>query len=535
MPGEIYVGGAGLTRGYLGKPALTAERFVPNPFSSKPGSRLYRTGDGALYRHDRGLEYLGRLDEQLKIRGFRIEPGEIEAILEGNSGVHRAVVRVCADMHGVPTLAAYIVCVPGHAPNEIALRRYLQEKLPDYMIPSTFVTIDELPLTVNGKLDRAALPSPKRELHTQARPVLPRNSMELDLQRVWEDVLGKGPVSVQSNFFDLGGTSILAVTLIARLRKLLGIQLPLAILFEQPTIERLAGELRRNCNRVVWSSVVKIHPGKPTQAWFWMHPLGGTLLCYYALARHLGKDRPVYGLQSRGIEDCRAPLTSIPAMATQYIAEMRTVQPLGPYFLGGASMGGAIAYEVACQLVALGLEVGAVAILDGDTGGDGQLRELDDMDPAAVLLWRYRATDPEFAAELEKLTGDQRIDLAIQREHQRGAIPPDVDVPTARRVLNVHRINALAYDCYKAGSYPGKITLFRAADGPRSYAREIALRWQRVATVSVEQTPGTHESMAEEPYAPKLAERLGVLADSFVTQSASRTRDYTLRGQGIMA
>lgn len=534
MPGEIYVGGAGLARGYLRRPALTAERFVPNPFSRTPGERLYRTGDKAVWQCGGTLTYLGRIDQQLKIRGFRIEPGEIEGALEEHPGVRRAAVLACPDAQGAPMLAAYLVCAPGDAPDQTELRHYLQQKLPDYMVPAAFVPIEALPLTANGKLDRGALPSPQQAVPRQESRILPRNSTELALQQIWEDLLGRSPLNICSNFFDLGGTSILAVTLIARVRKLLGVQAPIAILFEHPTIEELAAQLRRNGALSASGSLVRIHSGKPGPAWFWMHPLGGALLSYYSLARHLGQDRAVYGLQARGIEDSRDPVASIPEMALEYIAEIRAVQPNGPYLLGGASMGGAIAYEAACQLVASGLEVAALAILDGDPGGACQLEALDDMDAASVLLWRYRVTDPKFAAELEKADGERRIDLAIEKERQRGSISPDVDAALARRVLNVHRINALAFDRYKAGSYRGKVTLFRAVQGLEMDRREITLGWDKLAAggVDVQLAPGTHESMAEEPYVHQLAQRLRALADSSLSGGASRTGSCELRVQG---
>jgi amino acid adenylation domain-containing protein len=242
VPGELFIGGPGVTRGYLGRPGLTAERFVPDAFSAQPGARLYRTGDRARWTAEGVIEYLGRLDFQVKVRGFRIEPGEIEAVLRRHESVADCVVMARMDA-GEPRLVAYVV---GDAQAE-ALRAHVRRSLPEYMVPSAFVSLDALPLTPNGKLDRKALPAP--ELAADAdRYVAPRTPVEEVLAGIWAEVLRLKRVGVEESFFELGGHSLLATRVVSRVREVFGVNLPLRALFEGPTVAELAGrveEIRR--------------------------------------------------------------------------------------------------------------------------------------------------------------------------------------------------------------------------------------------------------------------------------------------------
>jgi acyl carrier protein len=243
--GEIYIGGNGVARGYLNRPELTEEKFISNPFSDEPEPRLYKTGDMARYLPDGNIEFLGRLDHQVKIRGFRIELGEIEAVLNQYQAVQSSVVVAREDVSGDKRLVAYTLAVPGSAPSASELRSFLQQKLPEYMVPSVFVFLDSLPLTPNGKLDRKALPAPD-----QTRPeldetfVAPRTPVEETLASIWAGVLKVDKVGIHDNFFELGGHSLLATQLISRIRDTFKIDLPLRSLFEAPTIYGLAQRLQ---------------------------------------------------------------------------------------------------------------------------------------------------------------------------------------------------------------------------------------------------------------------------------------------------
>jgi acyl-CoA synthetase (AMP-forming)/AMP-acid ligase II/acyl carrier protein len=237
--GEIFIGGAGLALGYLGRPDLTAERFVPDPFV--PGERLYRTGDAGAYRPDGTIDCLGRLDDQVKIRGFRVEPGEVEALLRETPAVAQAAVVARPDAHGDVRLVAYVVAAPDASVDPAALRRHLARLLPEYMVPSAFVSLDTLPLTASGKVDRRSLPEPEAQAAPRAAVAdPPRTATEEALVAIWKEVLPVAEVGIRDNFFTLGGHSLLATRVTSRLQQRMGVRLPLASFFQTPTIEALA-------------------------------------------------------------------------------------------------------------------------------------------------------------------------------------------------------------------------------------------------------------------------------------------------------
>jgi amino acid adenylation domain-containing protein len=241
VPGEIYIGGDGLARGYLKRPDLTAERFLPHPFSKQPGARLYKTGDLARYLPGGDIEFLGRIDNQAKVRGFRVELGEIESVLIQHSGVREAVALAQEDQLGEKSLIAYIVPAQTPIPGTSELRNFLKEKLPEYMVPSAFVFLSALPLTRNGKLDCNALPAPEqRSPELAERYVAPRTPAEKLIAEIWAEVLKLGKIGIHDNFFDLGGHSLLATQVVSRIRNTLQIELPVRSLFEKPTIAELA-------------------------------------------------------------------------------------------------------------------------------------------------------------------------------------------------------------------------------------------------------------------------------------------------------
>jgi amino acid adenylation domain-containing protein len=361
--GELYVGGAGLARGYFQRKGLTEERFIQSPFD--PALRLYRTGDLARWRADGTLECLGRIDNQVKIRGFRIELSEIEAVLAEHSSVKQCVVVAREDVPGDKLLVAYFELEPGHESPPLAdLRVHLKMKLPEYMIPSAFVALDSLPLTPNGKIDRKALPQPGGRVDQGAEFVSPRDPLEQTLAAIWSKVLRVERVSVRDNFFEVGGHSLAAVSLLSEVRKLTGKDLPLATLFQAPTVETLAGLIRDEDWTPSWSSLVPIQPLGSKTPLFLVHGAEGNVLLYRSLTQYLGPDQPVYGLQSKGLNGSANFHETIPEMAAEYLKEIMTVQPRGPYFLGGYCMGGTIAFEMAQQLAKMGEKVEAVVLLD---------------------------------------------------------------------------------------------------------------------------------------------------------------------------
>jgi amino acid adenylation domain-containing protein len=355
IPGELYIGGSGVARGYRNNPQLTSERFIASPFQEK--GRLYRTGDQVKWLPDGRLEFIGRIDFQVKIRGFRIEPGEVEIVLGLSPNVSQAVVTVRED-DGERRLVAYVTLKAAGSFDANEMRRWLRDRLPDYMIPSVIVPLESFPLTDNGKIDRRNLPPP-----SEARTIMPaettppRDALELQLAALWKQVLGKDAIGVRDNFFDLGGHSLLALRIFSAIERVFRKRLPLALLFQAPTIERLAEVLRDEGCSVPWRSLVAIQAHGGRRPFFVVPGVGGNVLVFARLSKLLGEDLPFYGLQAHGLDGKARPFTRIADMARHYIDEIRTVQPRGPYRIGGTCTGGLVAYEMAQQLTAGGEDV----------------------------------------------------------------------------------------------------------------------------------------------------------------------------------
>ncbi len=357
VSGELYIGGHGLARGYRGRPELTTDRFIPHPFSPEPFARLYRTGDLARYRPDGRIVHLGRMDNQVKIRGFRIELGEIESALNRYHVIRQAVVVAREDQQGVKQLVAYVVCQDGAAPSQSDLRSFLRSEIPEYMVPSLFVFLPALPLTANNKVDRKALPAPTTTPSTDAVQVAPRDRMEIQMAALWHQVFGIDRIGIHDNFFDLGGHSLKAAQLFYLIEQVYGRHLPLPTLFQAPTIAGLTSVLTQEHWTPPWQSLVAMQPSGSAVPIFLVPGVMGNVLWLAQLGRLLGQTHPVYGLQARGLDGTAAPFASVPEMATQYITEMRTRLPQGPYVIVGACTGGLVAYEMAQQLVEQGAPV----------------------------------------------------------------------------------------------------------------------------------------------------------------------------------
>ncbi|MFD8755757.1 amino acid adenylation domain-containing protein, partial [Kitasatospora sp. NPDC059577] len=392
VPGELYLAGAGLARGYLGRPGLTAERFVASPF--EPGTRLYRTGDLARRTRDGGLEYLGRTDHQVKIRGFRIEPGEIEHVLTLHPAVSAAAVLPAED--GL-RLVAYVVADGPLDPAE--LRAFAAGHLPGYMLPAAVVPLAALPLTGSGKLDRTALPAPDFGQLTGGRAA--RTPREELLCALFAETLGLEAVGIDDDFFDLGGHSLLAMKLLARVRAALGVDPGMRALFEAPTVAGLARRLDHGAAADALDVVLPLRTGGDRPPLFCVHPAAGISWVYSGLLRHLGPDQPVYGLQARGLRG-GAP-ASVAEIAEDYVRQIRAVRPDGPYHLLGWSFGAVVAQEMAVRLRAEGAEVGLLALLDGAPAA--RTATAPTVEPADTLdeLLRSLGHDPADERGLESL------------------------------------------------------------------------------------------------------------------------------------
>ncbi|MEM7353055.1 MAG: amino acid adenylation domain-containing protein, partial [Acidobacteriota bacterium] len=505
--GELQVRGPGLTRGYLGRAGLTAERFVPSPFGSC-GGRLYRTGDLARHRPSGEIEYLGRLDHQVKVRGFRIELGEIEAQLRRHPSIEEAVAITRPDPRGENAIFAYLVPAATSTPAIGALRSYLGESLPEHMIPATFVEIPTLPLNPNGKVDRAALPEPQRSRHRGS--TAPRDELEQQLTEIWEEVLGIGSLGVDESFFELGGHSLLAVRLMARVAEATGQELPLASLFEGPTIEHMANRLRHGASPSEERSLVCLRQGQG-QPLFLVHPIGGNVLCYAELAERLPGERPVFALQAAPDDATE----TIEEMATAYLEAIRRVQPNGPYALAGWSMGGIVAFEIAQQLHDAQELASSLVLIDSPAPMTGYYADV--IDPENLL--------PAFISDLAALGGFDALDLlqgmegeseyaVWEKAQTMGLLPADIDFDTAQRLFATFRRNSIALARYRGTSYEGPTTLLRCAEGPRDLGSSLGWEKQASARFVVHEVPGNHYSTFQEPNLTSLISRIAAALDS---------------------
>lgn len=363
VPGELFIGGDGLARGYRNRPELTAERFTACPPELGSG-RLYRTGDRCRWRADGNVEFLGRLDNQIKLRGYRIEPGEIEAALRQCSGVSAAAVMAREDTPGDLRLVAYLVTASA-ATDVGAIREFTARQLPEYLIPSAFVILPALPLTPNGKLDRSALPKPGNEIAGRGtEPASGQSLLEYRLLELWERRLGVRGVKLTDNFFRLGGHSLLAARLMLDIAELVGQSVPLASLFHHPTPQAMAQMLNDRHQSPAWASLLPAQPGGALPPMFFAHGEDGNLWWECELARRLGADQPAYGLVAMRTSDRRWRHSTVEEMAADYATEIRSLQPHGPYYLCGYSRGGLFAFEVARQLTLQGQVIALLAVLD---------------------------------------------------------------------------------------------------------------------------------------------------------------------------
>jgi thioesterase domain-containing protein/acyl carrier protein len=557
VPGELYISGDGLARGYLDRPDLTAERFIPNPFAIQAQdkdradlptyTRLYKTGDVARWMVDGNIEFLGRSDNQVKIRGYRIELGEIEAQLIQHPAVKEAVV-VARDnglngMHPaeLKTLIAYIVPNSNSGNGHIEqtgdieqlwpqLQEYLKRKLPAYMVPSAFVKMDALPLTPSGKVDRRALPEPGFMTRGREPYLAPRDTLEFQLVKIWEELLNVRPISLSDKFFDLGGHSLLALRLAAQIQDQLGRSIPLSAILEGTTIERLANILRNSSTEQRCSPIVHIQPQGSKIPFFCVHPAGGNVFSYAELARQLGQDQPFYGLEEPYLLGSNQLDQSIQEKAAAYIKAMKAVQPEGPYQLGGWSMGGAVAYEMAQQLHCQGEAINLLVLLD-TPAPNHHGTQLSEEEINTYLLLGFACFLKEqynlplsITEDLLSLGPDTQIDYLIEQV-QTMATPLSNFDHYLRQVYRVYQSHLRALWEYKPQAYAKQILMIQASEPTRlSFQGSLGMKlqdpellgvgdpqnWARFTSQPLETfcVPGSHWTMLALPHVQVLAAHL---------------------------
>lgn len=510
LPGELYIGGLGLARGYFNKPDLTADRFGPDPFGSA-GTRLYRTGDLVRYLPDGNVEYLERIDHQVKLRGFRIELGEIESVLSQHAGVHACVVTLRDGAQGDKQLVAYITLRGAHQPNSVELQAFLKSRLPGYMVPSLFVAMETWPLTVSGKVDRRALPEPERTRPESAQSRLaPRDELEERLVRIWQRVLDLESVCINDNFFELGGHSLLAVRLMSEVEKEFDRKIPLVSLFQSATILGLAKILRRDADSFAWPTLIEIQVGGAAAPLFCVSTPNVNVLGYRSLARYLGSDQTVYGLQAHYPEDLEGEHSqaAVDDLATEYLEAMRAVQPHGPYQFVGMCRGAHIAYEMARRLHDAGEKVALVGVLDTWVMENTYNRFLYVEYYARRLASLLRKNPREQWALISAIVS-QRIRNAVRAP---GAGDSNV-VGSGSAAVGRKRLQETYFPGpdFKPRLYDGRVSVFRAHGQPLNRIRDKELGWGRMATggVDLEYVPGQHgASLLSEPHVQVLATQL---------------------------
>jgi amino acid adenylation domain-containing protein len=524
VPGELCIGGDGLARGYIGQPDLTAERFVPHPFAA--GGRLYRTGDLARWRPDGRLDFLGRQDLQLKVRGYRIELGEIEAVLATHELVSACVVTAIEPPGGEKRLVAHVVLQPGRSVGSRTLQHFLRNRLPEYMTPATIVFVPALPLTSNGKIDRQALTAdankPAASASASSASAEPLSDTETRLLRVWRDVLGVADIGPDDWFFNVGGHSLLAIRLFSRIEAEFGVRLPLSQLFVQGTVAALARALDDSRHVEPWTPLVPIRPTGSGAPLFLVHGIGGEVLTFTNLALRLPPDVPVYGIQAAGPGSDQAMVVDIEELASRYVSVVTSVDPVGPYYLGGYSSGAVIALEIAHQLEAQGRPVALVLALDGGVPRSqaarirhspaSLLRQVgywivDDAMATSAQEWWPRAR-----SVVRKLTRSIRFPRGAESANGRGRgdVRDDLGMwrfPDSYRALLQARYDAFLR--YMPKPVSGRIALIRSRTGqllgPHPGNLDAAWRALAAGPFTLAYIRGSHGNILMEPRVAELA------------------------------
>lgn len=495
IPGELYISGTALARSYVNNPAQTQQKFIPNPFNKKLGSFLYKTGDKVVQNTDGTFEYIGRLDKQLKIRGYRVEPGEIESQILKHINIRQCVVTL-ADAP-IPNLIAYLVAESHSRKNSDEIIKILKSVLPDYMIPAHFIWLTKLPMTKNGKIDKTALPKPEL-ITVEEGEITTHNIYEKDLLTLCANIYHLKGLGLHKNFFELGANSLTALRLILEIERQFNVQLSVTDLIMAPTVALLSVQIQKllannflNSHEMVDYQGRQIpYPIIPLQTLghkrplFLIHPVGGTIFWFVDLARHMGIERPIYGIQDPGVIDRDlASFNSIEKLATFYLDCIRKVQPKGPYLISGSSFGSTVAFEIAKQLIKNNERIDFIGLLDG---------------------WAFYPTELQNKKKFKKIMRHQCQDLYERfQTHQ---------LENSDYWINLQIQRSELLWKYHLTPLKAKLTLFKAQELPTNLAwsddNENCWHGYSDQRIKVYAVPGDHETMFKEPNVQVLAARI---------------------------
>ena len=550
VTGELYIAGDGMAIGYLNRPELTSGAFVADPFQGG-AKQMYRTGDLARYRGDGNIECLGRIDHQVKLRGYRIELGEIEAALKDIPEILEAVVTLREDQPGDKRLVAYIVCSHGLVPETTDIIRVLKTKLPYYMVPAVYQTLAKLPVSPSGKIDRKALPVPHaQQVSTAGTYEAPRGPVQEILARIWSEVLEVPRVGIHDDYFDLGGDSLRAVRLILKIRQAFPESRPsLATFLRAPTIERFASTLTGG--DADWSCLVPVREGVERPPFFCVHGAGGNWMSMRALAMAMPGDQPFYCLQARGLDGRTAPFTTVEETAACYVEYIRSVQPNGPYNLGGGCYGGLVAFEMACQLRAVGERVDVLALIDATNHAYGRhvpksrllyfklsfifrrtihhLRQLEETNPAERrrYLWQRFKIGWRVITEAKDVFSADGMSIDPNDEYRDRAASDSSGDDFEENLDRIRDASLAASRKFIPKPYDGQVTVFRAKQRPDEPYSDVGLGWGPVVFggVTVHEIDADHNNIFEPPAVNSVAELLD--AELYTRELAARYRAQT--------
>jgi amino acid adenylation domain-containing protein len=519
VPGGIYISGDGVTKGYFGRPELTAEKFLPNPFAA--GGKLYCTGDVGRYLADGRIEYIERADTQVKLRGFRIELGEIEAVLASHPAVRECVVIAREDQPGNKFLAAYVVGqYPTAQVDTAELRAYLKQRLPDYMVPTGWLGLQRLPLSANGKVDRKNLPIPDALAPKGGSEKVPRTPVEIRLASIWEATLNVSPIRLDDDFFNIGGHSLLAVQMMAKAREAFGCELPLTLLFSAPRLGDLAKEIQTERGKQPFKALIPIRKTGTKPPLFCVSRPNVNALGFIVLARHLSSDQPVIGLQTQMDKDGSSWVfdqVDYEQKAREYIQILRESYPDGPYFLTGYCEGAHIAFEMARQLEQMNLPVGMIAILDAWPVENTVNR-------TKYILRNYWR---EFRKRRRKIFSARWNALTAFLSGRPAPIPVAVPIQSApqddtQRKLITQQIEKRYWPGpdFVPPSYPGRLTLFRTKKQKKIRINDYKMGWGQRALGGVDVYPigGAHVVLLREPSVIDVAKHMQECMDRALSE-----------------